>query len=215
MVNILCFGDSNTFGTNPAGGRWPLHVRWTGVLQQLLGEDYRVIEEGCGGRTTIFEDELEQDKNGRYQLRVALRSHRPLDLVILMLGTNDMKHRFGMLPVDVAEAAAGLGKLVERYDYGKGYPVPRVLLVSPIEIGDGISRSRFTGFTEQAAAYSREFAPLFEARARANGWLYLNAASVAKPSPNDHLHMEAEDHRALAQALAEIVKEAFESKTEE
>ena len=105
MINILCFGDSNTFGTNPAGGRWPLEVRWTGVLQQLLGPGYRVIEEGCGGRTTIFEDELERDKNGRAQLRVALRSHRPLDLVILMLGTNDMKHRFGMLPVDVAEPA--------------------------------------------------------------------------------------------------------------
>ena len=214
MVNILCFGDSNTFGTNPAGGRWPLDVRWTGVLQALLGPGYRIIEEGCGGRTTVFEDEIEQDKNGRAQLRVALRSHRPLDLVILMLGTNDLKHRFAMLPVDVAEAAAGLGRLVERYDYGAGYPVPRVLLVSPIEIGDGISRSRFTGFTEQAAAYSRELAPLFEARARANGWLYLNAASVAKPSPNDRLHMEAADHRALAQALARIVKDAFEGQGE-
>lgn len=215
MINILCFGDSNTFGTNPAGGRWPLEVRWTGVLQQLLGPGYRVIEEGCGGRTTIFEDELEQDKNGRAQLRVALRSHRPLDLVILMLGTNDMKHRFGMLPVDVAEAAAGLGRLVERYEYGANYPVPRVLLVSPIEIGDGISRSRFTGFTEEAAAYSREFAPLFEARAKAHGWLYLNAASVAHPSEQDHLHMETADHRALAQALAQIVKGAFEGQTGE
>ena len=127
-----------------------------------------------------------------------------------MLGTNDLKHRFAVLPVDVAAAAAGLGRLVERYDYGAGYPVPRVLLVSPIEIGDGISRSRFTGFTEQAAAYSRELAPLVEARARANGWLYLNAASVAKPSPNDHLHMEAADHRALAKALAQIVRGAFE-----
>ena len=214
MVNILCFGDSNTFGTNPAGGRWPLDVRWTGVLQALLGPGYRIIEEGCGGRTTVFEDEIEQDKNGRAQLRVALRSHRPLDLVILMLGTNDLKHRFAVLPVDVAVAAAGLGRLVERYDYGAGYPVPRVLLVSPIEIGDGISRSRFTGFTEQAAAYSREFAPLFEARARANGWLYLNAASVAKPSPNDRLHMEAADHLALAQALAKIVKGAFEGQGE-
>ena len=135
MKNILCFGDSNTFGTNPSGGRWPLEVRWTGVLQTLLGPEYRIIEEGCGGRTTIFEDELEQDKDGRAQLRVALRSHKPLDLVVLMLGTNDMQHRFSMLPVDIAAAAAQLGHLAERYDYGAGYPVPRVLLVSPIEIG--------------------------------------------------------------------------------
>ena len=209
MKNILCFGDSNTFGTNPSGGRWPLEVRWTGVLQTLLGPEYRIIEEGCGGRTTIFEDELEQDKDGRAQLRVALRSHRPLDLVVLMLGTNDMKHRFSMLPVDIAAAAAQLGHLAERYDYGAGYPVPRVLLVSPIEIGEGISRSRFTGFTEEAVACSRRLAPLFEAQARANGWLYLNAASVAGPSPLDRLHMEAGDHRALATALAALIRDAL------
>lgn len=214
MVNILCFGDSNTFGTNPAGGRWPLDVRWTGVLQRLLGDNYRVIEEGCGGRTTVYEDEIEQDKNGRYQLRVALRSHRPLDLVILMLGTNDMKHRFSLLPGDIATAAAGLGKLVERYDYGAAYPVPRVLLVSPIEIGEGISTGKIFGFSEDSVQTSRALAPLFEEKARANGWLYLNAASVANPSPNDHLHMEAEDHRALAQALAQIVRGAFEGQTQ-
>lgn len=210
MINILCFGDSNTFGTNPSGGRWPLHARWTGALQDMLGPGYRVIEEGCGGRTTIFEDALEQDKDGRAHLRVALRSHRPLDLVILMLGTNDMKHRFGMLAVDIAAAAESLGTLVERYDYGAGYPVPRVLLVSPIEIGEGISRSRFTGFTEEAAAVSRQLAPLYEARARAHGWLYFNAASVAKPSERDRLHMESADHLALATALAGIVRQAFE-----
>ena len=73
MINILCFGDSNTNGTNPAGGRWPRDKRWPGILQRLLGEDYYVIEEGCGGRTTVFEDCLELDKNGRTQLRVALR----------------------------------------------------------------------------------------------------------------------------------------------
>ena len=60
MINILCFGDSNTFGSNPAGGRWPLHKRWTSVLQDLLGEEFHVIEEGCGGRTTVMEDFLEQ-----------------------------------------------------------------------------------------------------------------------------------------------------------
>lgn len=118
MVNILCFGDSNTFGTNPSGGRWQLHERWPGVLQELLGGDFRVMEEGLGGRTTVLDDELEGDKSGRRHLPMLLRSHRPLDLVIIMLGTNDMKHRFSMLPVDIAKGAAELGRIAERYDYG-------------------------------------------------------------------------------------------------
>ena len=111
MPNILCFGDSNTFGTNPCGGRWSRDVRWPGALQQRLGPAYYIIEEGLGGRTTVIEDTLEPDKNGRRHLPVALRSHRPLDLVILMLGTNDMKHRFSLLPADLARGAAELGTL--------------------------------------------------------------------------------------------------------
>lgn len=110
MINILCFGDSNTNGSNPVGGRWGRWERWTGVLQKLLGDDYYVIEEGCGGRTTVMEDWLEPDKNGRAQLPVALRTHRPLDLVVIMLGTNDMKKRFSLLPVDIAYGAAELGQ---------------------------------------------------------------------------------------------------------
>ena len=94
MKNILCYGDSNTFGFTLEGGRHPYHIRWTGRLQQALGPEYRVIEEGCGGRTTVFEDEIDLGRNGRTSLPVCLNSHKPLDLVILMLGTNDMKNRF-------------------------------------------------------------------------------------------------------------------------
>ena len=209
MLNILCFGDSNTFGTNPGGGRWPRNERWTGILQELLGPDNYVIEEGHGGRTMIFDDPLEQDKNGRDQLRVALRSHRPLDVVILMLGTNDMKHRFQMLPIDLAVAAGQLGRLVERYDYGEAFPIPKVMLISPIELGEGVSKSNISGFSEDSVQVSRQLGPLYMAQAQANGWLFLDAATVARPSSRDKVHMEKEDHRALAQAIAEILKREF------
>lgn len=211
MRNILCYGDSNTFGTNPAGGRWDLHQRWTGVLQDRLGSGYRVIEEGCGGRTTVWEDTLELGKNGRTYLPVALRSHRPLDLVILMLGTNDMKYRFHLLAEDIAKGAAELGRLVESYDYGRWYPVPAVMLVSPIPIGEGIENSGF-GFSPAAVSVSHQLAPLYEAQARAHGWLYLDASAVAGPSQRDKLHMEKEDHLALGEALAKEVAAYFEGK---
>lgn len=208
MPNILCFGDSNTFGTNPSGGRWGRDRRWPGILQQLLGPDFYVIEEGCGGRTAVSEDFLEGDKNGLTHLPVALHSHRPLDLVAIMLGTNDLKHRFHMLPVDVAQGAARLGRLARSYDYGS-YPTPRVLLISPIHIGEGVEHSVYSGFSADAAERSRQLAPLYRAHAEANGWFFLDAAAVARPSPRDKLHMEADSHRALAQALAELIRANF------
>ena len=181
MINILCFGDSNTNGSNPSGGRWGRWERWTGVLQKLLGDDYYVIEGGCGGRTTVMEDWLEPDKNGRAQLPVALRTHRPLDLVVIMLGTNDMKKRFSLLPVDIAYGAAEL-KLVERYDYGGAwYPVPQVLLVSPIELGEGVENSPFTGFAARGCGGLKAACPVLRgAQAKAHGWHYFNAASGRK-----------------------------------
>ena len=205
MKHILCFGDSNTFGTIPLGGRWGIHERWPGVLQDLLGLDYRIIEEGLGGRTTMMEDELEGDKNGRRHLPMLLHSHRPLDMVIIMLGTNDMKHRFNLLPADIAAGAAELCRLAENYEYGPDYPVPRIFLISPILIGEGIEHSFYGGFTEAAVDVSRQLAGYYKEQARAHGWLFLDAATVAKPSERDKLHMEAADHKALAEAVSRVI----------
>lgn len=210
MFNILCFGDSNTFGTDPSGGRLTRDRRWTGILQQRLGDDFYVIEEGLGGRTASSEDHLELDKNGRRQLPIALHSHRPLDLVILMLGTNDMKHRFNLLPVDIARGVAELGRIVETYDYGPGNPIPKVLLVSPILIGEGVEHSRFSGFSAGAVQVSRQLAPLYRAHAEEHGWLYLDAAVVAKASSLDKLHMGPDSHEALALAIEDTIRKNFE-----
>lgn len=209
MVNILCFGDSNTFGTNPSGGRWDLHERWPSALQDELGNGYRIIEEGLGGRVTVMEDELEGDKNGKRHLPVLLRSHRPLDLVIIMLGTNDMKHRFNMLPVDIAKGAEALGEIVQNYPYGAYYPVPRVLLVSPVLIRPGIEHSAYTGFTEDAVTVSQQLGKYYREAAEKHQWLFLDAATVASASENDKLHMEKEAHLALASALAKLIRDNF------
>lgn len=206
MINILCFGDSNTFGTNPSGGRWDLHERWTSVLQDELGDEYRIIEEGLGGRVTVMEDELEGDKNGKRHLPVLLRSHRPLDLVILMLGTNDMKHRFSLLPLDIAKGAELLGEIIQNYPYGAYFPIPQVLLISPIHLKSGIEHSAFTGFTEDAVQVSYQLGEYYREAAERHQWLFLDAATVASASDKDKLHMEKEDHHALATAIANIIR---------
>lgn len=97
MKNILCYGDSNTWGYDAeTKNRFPPDVRWTGILKRTLGEGYHVIEEGLNGRTTVWDDPIEGYKNGREYLIPCLESHRPLDLVIIMLGTNNLKKRFSL-----------------------------------------------------------------------------------------------------------------------
>lgn len=204
---ILCFGDSNTFGTCPTGGRHPRWTRWTGRLQQILGEEYYVIEEGCGGRTTVFEDTLELNKNGRRYLPVALATHKPLDLVIIMLGTNDLKHRFHALPCEIAAGAGELVQQVQRFPYGPAYPVPKVLLISPILLGRDVEHSAYIGFTREGVEASAKLAEYFRAQAEKLGCGFLDAARYARPSEEDMLHMDAESHASLADAVAIAVRD--------
>ena len=206
MKNILCFGDSNTHGSNPSGGRWGIGERWTSVLQNLLGDEYRIIEEGCPCRTSLFTDDLEGSDVGKNSLPVCLLSHKPLDLVIIMLGTNDMKHRFALLPADIAIGSAKLAQMALKFDYGDDR-VPKVLVISPIEIGEGIEFGINTGFTENAVEVSRKVAPYYKKYAEMFGAYYMNAAEFAKPSKIDMLHMDKEDHAKLAKAICDKIHE--------
>ena len=116
MKTILCYGDSNTYGFNPANGlRYPKSVRWTGRLQELLGNNYIIIEEGCNGRTTIFDDPIDGWKNGLSYLKPCLNTHKPIDIVILMLGSNDLKSTFHASAEEISKGAKRL--IEEIYDF--------------------------------------------------------------------------------------------------
>lgn len=135
MKQILCFGDSNTYGLIPATTeRYEFGARWTGKLdEKVRGKGYRIIEEGLCGRTTVFQDPLREGRRGVDLLPVILETHKPVDTVILMLGTNDCKTVF--------EASAEvIGKGVERLldQIKQVSPDTKVLLVSPIALGKGI-----------------------------------------------------------------------------
>mgnify|MGYP001272416558 CR=1 FL=1 len=125
MRTILCYGDSNTHGQIPGGtplDRYTLLQRWPGVLARELGKGWHIIEEGLSGRTTVHDDPIEGAlKNGRTYLRPCLMSHAPLDLVIIMLGTNDLKARFSQ---PASEVAMGIGCLIHRWET----PRPRTWL---------------------------------------------------------------------------------------
>ena len=133
MKTVLCFGDSNTWGYDPlTRERFDRDIRWPGVLRNELGEDYLVLEEGLNGRTTIWGDPIDgAHKNGSRYLLPCLESHAPLDLVVIMLGTNDLKRRFGVPAEDIARGAARLVGIARQSMCGPRCDAPQVLLVAP------------------------------------------------------------------------------------
>ena len=208
MTTILCYGDSNTYGYDPRTGlRYGEDVRWTCKLRELLGAEYRVIEEGCNGRTTIHDDPIDGWKNGLDYLKPRLNSHKPIDIVILMLGSNDLKSNFGLSAAEIADGAGVLVETIQSFTAEKQGVVPKIVLISPPEIGFGIRTSPFYGrFLEDAISRSREFPKHYRSVAEKYGCVFFNAAEWIKASEVDSLHLDPEGHRILAEKLAEVVK---------
>ena len=204
MHEILCFGDSNTWGYSPSTGqRFPRAVRWTGVLQAELGSGFQVIEEGLNGRTTVWEDPIEGDKMGKRHLPLILESHAPLDLVVMMLGTNDLKKRFSAHAWDIAQGAGVLMDMIAASKAGKAGAGPPVLLIAPPPLG---KLSTWEGMFEGGAEKSRELGRHYREAARLRGCHFLDAAEVIRSSDLDGIHLEEKEHRALGQAVAREVK---------
>lgn len=208
MVTVLCYGDSNTFGYIPETGmRYPRDVRYPGRLQKLLGDDYAVIEEGCNGRTTIHDDPVDGWKNGLDYLKPCLNSHKPVDIVILMLGSNDLKETFHLTAQEIADGAATLVDVIKEFTQEKQGYIPKIILVSPPEIGVGIKNSPFYGaFCENAIPESRRFPEYYRAVAEKHECIFFNAADYIYPSEVDSLHLTPEGHSVLAEKLCEVIK---------
>ena len=120
MITVLAYGDSNTYGYNPRTGlRYSEDIRWTGLLSSHLGNGYRVIEEGCNGRTTIYDDPIDGWKNGLNYFKPCLHSHKPVDIVVMMLGTNDLKSVFGLSAQQIAEGAGVLVNTIQTFTLEK------------------------------------------------------------------------------------------------
>lgn len=207
MKTVLCYGDSNTYGRHPeTGGRHERAVRWTGRLQAMLGDDYLVVEEGLNGRTTIYDDPAEPWKNGLPYLMPCLASHRPVDAMTLMLGTNDLKCCFHLTPEAIAGGVERLIREVKAFSESKNSPMPVILLMAPILIAPDVVTAFPGDYDEAAPARSACLAPLYKKLAEKYDLLYLNAADYAAPSIHDSLHMDAEGHEALAAAILAKLK---------
>lgn len=211
---IMIFGDSNTWGWNPCNDlvsplqRWDDDVRWAGVMQKELGEDFVVIPEGLNGRTSVWDDPIEEYRCGKDQIIPCLDTWAPLDLVIIMVGTNDLKVRYTVSAQDIAN---GVGIIVDKTLHQVGAfreAGPKVLLICPPPLGpveNGVFGEMFGGNVEK----SKKMPQFFEGVAKTYGVEYLDAGTLVKSSEEDGLHMQADQHEILGKAVADIVKKMF------
>jgi lysophospholipase L1-like esterase len=209
MKTILCYGDSNTWGWNPIEqDRYGRDERWPGMLRQQLGDGYHIIEEGLNGRTTVWDDPIEGYKNGKDYLIPCLETHRPIDLVTIMLGTNDLKMRFSVSAYDIADSAGVLVDIVQRSNAGPDGGASQVLLMAPPPIG---KLTEFAEMFEGSESKSRKFAQHYQRVAEEYGCELLDTSEIIMSSDIDGIHLELSEHQKLGQAVAARIQRIFES----
>jgi lysophospholipase L1-like esterase len=214
MKNILCFGDSNTWGYDPATQtRFPREIRWTGVLQNLLGDNYYVIEEGLNGRTTNV-DEKQEYGLGYFRkfrsaidlLPVLIETNSPIDLVIVMLGTNDLKSNFNRSANDIASDMKLVCQNIISNEY---FNSKSVVLISPTHIEENSDTilDSFVDTNHKAVA----LAPLYKTIAEELAIDFLDAADFVKINTIDGIHWDAYQHNDFALALCDKIKTIYDS----
>lgn len=199
-IRILCFGDSNTWGESPISkGRYPYNIRWTGRLQNLLGNKFEIIEEGLRGRTTVMDDPKEKGRNGKTYLVSYLKTHKDVDLVILMLGSNDLKERFNLTVKQISENIEELIKIIK--------PI-KVLLLSPPLVN--LNCQNPPGGMKGADEKSKLLAKYYKEVAKRQGCEFIDLSQYVQPS-NIGLHLEKDAHSKIADILSEKIKKIINS----
>lgn len=211
--HILCFGDSNTHGycADPAdcadgGVRFAEEQRWTQLLQADLGQDYLVIEEGLSGRTTCFDDPIHEGLNGLDYIYPCLKSHEAIDLLIIMLGTNDTKDRFY---ASAACIGLGMARLVSKAKSTDcwGGKTPNILVIAPPPIGEGMLTSSVAATMGQLCVEkSRQLADSYREQCELLNVSFLDAGAIGcEFNTVDFMHLTSRGHRTLAEALAKLI----------
>jgi lysophospholipase L1-like esterase len=204
---ILCYGDSNTWGFIPGtGNRYAPDIRWTGLLQKALGDGFEIIEEGLNGRTTAFEHPDATGKNGATYLKSCLPSHYPVDLVILMLGTNDLRESLQKTPAQIADGIDELLSIIDNSDYNYGSKPEVIILAPPIvdESADGVKDDH-----SKAQEKSEQWAEYYNKVAEKNNCEFINTAEFLESSKIDGFHLDKNAQVKLAEMLVRKIKQIY------
>lgn len=212
MATIVCFGDSNTWGycveraADPVP-RLPRENRWVSVMAQTLGPGHVVVPEGLPGRTTVFDDPVHGEHlNGRRLLRACLESHKPVNVLVVLLGTNDLQSRYSASAWEIAQGAGALLDLATQSGCGPDGRAPQPVLIAPPPTRVAGLGALTDDLFKEADAKSVHFDTAFAAVAAERGIAYLNAGDVIESSPLDGVHWSSESHRILGQEIAAVVE---------
>jgi lysophospholipase L1-like esterase len=213
-LRVLTYGDSNTWGWNPLEKGYPAtrfsdQQRWSGILDKALGEDVKVIVDGMVGRTTDIDSKnavgpvAATDFNGRASLAVSIAKHSPLDLVVIMLGTNDLQMGRERPPMLVAKAAFDLADLAKsvKQPIFSSYPAPKVLVIAPAALGD-TSKTPLNSLFGVAEKPSTQLSSAFTTEAKSRDIPFFDASLVVETQGVDGIHFNLENHNQLGKALA-------------
>ncbi len=204
MFEILCYGDSNTWGYIPGSGeRYCRNVRWTGIMRSKLGEEFHIVEEGLNGRTTVWDDPVEGHKNGKTYLPPCLESHKPLSLVIIMLGTNDLKVRYSVPTFDIALSVGALVDIVQKSGTGVDGKSPEIILLAPPPLG---KVTEFAELLEGGEKKSGKFGIYYKNTAKEFNCHFIDTGTIIKSSDIDGVHLSKESHKILGEKIAGLVK---------
>ncbi len=208
---IICFGDSNTWGYNPVdGSRYDENTRWPMVLERLLGDDYQIIEEAQNGRTIANPDPWEWGcKCGLDYVVPMVESHVPFDMLIIMLGSNDLKKKFSLPAADIAGSLQNMLMKTKSFLQYKCNADPKILIVSPPHLGEGVADSIFGEFFggKETVENSKRMAFWYKQVADQFGCEFFDASTVCKAGDVDHLHIMPEGHKALAEGIYNLIKD--------
>lgn len=219
MKRIMVYGDANCWGFSPfedtQGQRYDGKNRWPSIMKSILGMDFEVIEENICGRTTVFDDPFNANKNGIKTLDACLMSHSPLDLVIIMLGTSDLKCFYKVNPIIITKGLSLICDKILAFGAGPDGGSPKILIISPVEIEKDIKNSAFGyEYDDKASKYSKELKQYFYQLAQEYELEFLAACDYVHASEEDSLHLTPQGQRDLASAVAAKVKEIYNLKSD-
>lgn len=217
MKRILCYGDSNTWGYDPAHfdaatglpARYDEHTRWPGVMRDILGEDYFVWEAGIGGRTTVFDDPLMPTRNGVKAFETVIQTCDPVDLVIFALGTNDTKDMFSASSLVITRGMERLLQVCRSVLLQSRSPNAKIILCCPLTPAAPGTGEYLYGFSELSTEKGVQLRARYSQLARQQNCLYFDFNDLAQPSPADGVHMDSAGHKQVGQAMAQLVKSAL------
>ncbi len=209
---ILCFGDSNTWGRKPGddnSARFGSDVRWTGVLQNQLGDHYEVLEEGLNGRTTNLDSPDKPGKNGAEYLFPCLESASPIDMIVLQLGKNNFKTKYHASPEDIVSGLEDCIRAIKKEGRDRNGKVPQVILlpILPVEEKEYYSAGRKEISFQGAKEKSLALLPLYASVARKQNFYFADITQIASVSEADGIHIDGETHSVIGKYLADIIRD--------